>query len=193
MPQRSHFFYQIKTEAPPSTRSAIGLFQSGRLEPWSEPVRVKRDPRMARALAASGYLGPTLTPAQVINFYESRWHYAWALPVWPKKGIRASLQQPFTIDTDLLPHPPELIEGWYANFAYPVWPKKGLGRQLQRAFTNPDRFLPPADVFVTLDAIETNDDLAEFTIFLYGRAVRASVSVKEISALDGGAISIVED
>jgi hypothetical protein len=63
----------------------------------AEPVRVDANLKRAVALIASGAFAPVLdNETQIINGYESRWHYAWSEPVRFKQGLAARYQPPYT-------------------------------------------------------------------------------------------------
>lgn len=72
-------------------------------------------------------LPPNLTPETVT---ESRWHQPWSEPVRAKQGLRAHLQQFYTVDT--LAFSDKNEPTWYQWLSEPVRFKRGPGAHLQR-------------------------------------------------------------
>ncbi len=124
---------------------AVGEFVQGTTPPnivpswWSMPVRQLRNPRMRVALMASGaYQIVTVTFPERVD--EAKWHYPYSTPVWPKKGLRSSLQRAFTADAN--PFPVARTYGWFAPISTPKRFKQGLRADLQQYFTVDWSFVP---------------------------------------------------
>lgn len=113
------------------------------IDQLSEPVRQKRDKRMAIALIASGtfQIVTTTFPERVD---EAKWHYPWSEPVRIKPGLKSALQQATTGDTS--PIPTSRGMGWFATLSEPVRLPKGLKTFLQRDFTIDTRWVPAATI-----------------------------------------------
>ena len=139
MPQRPRVLYQVATQAPPGAFFGIESFESAWHQGWAEPVRQKITPALAIALAASGLF---FTPAPPFdeNIFADKWIYPWSEPVWPKRGLQASLQRDFTVDTNTFPAGVGM--GWYAPLGEPKRLKLGLEAGLQR-FTSLDFTVVP--------------------------------------------------
>lgn len=192
------FQYQIKTEIP-FFQGSIPGFESTWHQQWSEPVRVRINPRLAIALIASGLFAPVLNPnSQITQNFESRWHYAWSEPVRLKRGTHPGLQS-FSafIDSPVFQLDARIVR--YLPLSEPVWPKKGLKQQLQQTLAMPPRLLPTPNVIARMAATETNRDIALFGIDIgdnvpkpYVLFAGANVTVTEIPAISGGALSIEE-
>ena len=188
--------YQIKAEPPyqPTLAPGEAQFQSWH-RPFSEPVRFLVNPRLRIALAASGLFSPVLNPeTQLITFFESRWHYPWSEPKRFPKRLNAALNPFAGSFFDVTPAPNTLIQGWYQNFREPVWPKKGLKRHLQMVLAYEPRYLPPADVTITIAArSDETTDTSEFNIWAYttppvpADLTSVNVSIKEVDDTEANA------
>lgn len=168
---------------------AIGLVpQSEVISPdkWfqmlSEPVRF----RAFKASLQQAYIG-WANP-------EVSFSWAWIEqpgPVRLKPGLRAPYHPYEAIDPSWIPRA-EAYMAWYDWFSDPVRLPVGLKAWRQPYYFGPERTLPPADIFVTLDAIEVNDDVFSGALQVYNTVFRASVSIKEIPYQGDAALSIRE-
>lgn len=110
--------YQAKTE--PVLVEAEAITESRWHQPWSEPVRYAIAPLLAIALIASGPVFPVQQQGEEIT--SDKW-FAWlSEPVREKPGLRASLQQSFTIDpvAFTLPESAIPIDRWLIALAEPI-------------------------------------------------------------------------
>lgn len=152
-------------------------------EPWSEPVRIPLRTRPG----AQPYLFFHPNP-----FVPFGWVYPYSEPVRQKPGLLSALQQATTYDSELFPQPAELIQ-WFNNLSEPVRDLKvGLAVRLQMTLAAPERILPTPNVTVTIDAIEDNQDQAEFGIEVSDAADTAIVSIEEIPYQSDAVLSIRE-
>lgn len=114
----------IKAPWAPYESNVLGLFTAEPTsedkwhQPWSEPVRFKRDPHASVALITSG---ERWTPQpDYTRGLEPPWHYAWSEPVRVKPRLTTG-SQPF--DAEL--HPTPVVSFSYYNWlAEPVRFKK---------------------------------------------------------------------
>ena len=146
--------------------------------PWSEPVRVK--PGLNSALQQ--YFTGDPIPFPTVS--GMGWFAPLADPVRIKIGLRADLQQFFTADSELPPTPAEYLIG-YNWWSEPVRLPIGLKAWLQQTTAMPPRLLPTPTVFATMDAVETNTDVALFGINVYN-------SVTPPTSGQGAKVSITE-
>lgn len=127
---------------------AIGEFVLGTSAPisiWtalSEPVRQKRNPRLAVALIASGVF-QIVTTSFPERVDESKWHQPYSEPIRFKRGLAKHLQRSFTADTNTFPTINNM--SWHTPFGEPVRFKPGLKVGLQQTFTIDADFVPGSD------------------------------------------------
>ena len=194
--------FQVKAEPPsaPIVDPGIPFLESTWHQPWSEPVRFKVLPRVQVARIASGPVIPILNPElQIIQFFESRWHQPWSEPKRFKLALYPA-RSPFGSSFfDLSPSPSTLIQGWYQYLREPVWPKKGLKPYLQQTLAYHPRYLPPANITVTMAVTETNADGADFDIWVYDEPpvpvdlTAVDVSISEVVADGIGGIASIKE
>jgi hypothetical protein len=144
--------YQALTQAPPALLT-IQYNEGAWHRAWTDPVRVKIDPRLAIALMASG---PNVWVPQAINpkFYESPYHFPWSEPVRLKPGLGAHLQSFFTRDTSVLPQSKTLE--WFAQLSEPVRLKPGLRPAYVQDRTDPISAIPnPGDYLDAFQGLST--------------------------------------
>lgn len=190
---------QFPSIAEPTT----SVFEIITVDKWiyrlNEPVRLRIDPRRAIALAAPAAIGPVLNPeTQLIQGFESRWHYPWSEPKRFKRGLGAWLQPFTTPQTPVFPTGIVRTMNWFAPLNEPVRLKIGLMAALQRFFqTSQEQIL--ADITLVLSATETNADSAFFGVTVYNQAapvvlpvLKAVVSIKEIPAVRDADVSLEE-
>jgi len=142
-------------------------FQPSWFEALSEPVRAKR--RSPAALSPFAFWQPAPSP-----FVATGWYANLSEPVRIKRGLRPSLQRPFTGDTDVIPI--SKLINWYANLSEPVRTKSGLKAALQQFLASPSRLLPTPTSFGVLDAIETKDTFLAGAM-VWNRATDAEIGV----------------
>lgn len=158
--------------------------------PWSEPVRFRSAIRVPnQPFFAYGNQKPEVSFS----------YYNWlTTPVRLKRGIGSHLQQFDPLQVPVQPSGATLLQGWYNWFSEPVRQPKGLKPWLQQFFTAPPRYLPPAQVTMTLAATEINSDVALIGINVYSGSTpvtgvtSANVSISEIKAQNSGFTSIEE-
>lgn len=189
---QSHQQYQQKTEAPAGAFPPIQGFESAWHQPWSEPVRVRIDPKLKTALVVSGLFAPVLTDTQITNDIESRWHEPWSEPVRIRPRLNAGLNLFNSLPTPTQQVPGTLLEGWFSWLSEPVRHKPGLSVALQRFISTPERLLPVSNITITMAATEVNLDSAVFGVMISNKLASAKVSIKEIQAYTSGAASIIE-
>ncbi len=192
-------------------------FESLWHQSWSEPVRIKPSFRKGTEEFQAFYSQPVVTfsyfnrlnepiwPKKGLKpqFQQSttadttviptskipNWLYAWSEPVRQKPGLLVALQQaaPFAPTDPILAR---LIQ-WFSPLDEPVREKIGLWTRLRQFFTTSPA--PQANIVnITLSATETGKDVASFGAVVYNRAVTATVSIKEIQAINAAAASIEE-
>lgn len=167
-------FYTADTSTIPLTK----------LEPWfnwwSEPVRQK--PRLIAGANPDWFYG---NQRPLVSFSWFNWL---AEPKRFKPGLGAHLQQSTTYDTKFVPSPGSFIQGWFTWLSEPVREKLGLKSHLQQFLATPPRLLPTptTTATVTLNATETNLDVASFAVRVPNTSppVQAVVSIKEIGPGD---------
>lgn len=173
--------YPSRQEPPPFTAGEAILEDKWGFS-WSEPVRQKIAPRLAIALIASGL---SYTPNPPFTVYPA-WYSRLSEPVRLKPGLKAHLQQAFTMDAKFIRDTATILQGfnWWSE---PVRRKRGLSVQYQQFWTGPVRDLPnpTVSVTVTLNAMETNTDEALF-------AVNVTDSTPVTVAGEGARVSIIE-
>lgn len=214
----------------------IQKFESRFHYPWSEPVRLKIGLRpylqqtLANPLPAPPVpFGITSTEGSDVIFkrrfiYQSHtqdtvvipttrigtWFYPWSEPVRKKPGLGTWLQQTTSLATPPFPNFVKTIP-WFAPLNEPKRFKEWLHVSRMPFFwTTPEAIL--GDVFVTLNATETNTDSALFGITVYNlpsppvvsfartvvsigeiKAIRAAdISTEEVKAHDDAAVSVKE-
>jgi hypothetical protein len=113
MPTDSLFQYQQL--AKPVFTGPEQVTESRWHQPWSEPVRVKIDPRLAIALAASGPFFTPETFGEII--FISKWFAPFSDPVRIKQGLSAAAQQTLTSQG---PINPIVSFGYYNWLSEPV-------------------------------------------------------------------------
>jgi hypothetical protein len=132
---------KVKPQLPVSQQQFLAadtaVIPTSNLEPWfaplSDPVRQKPGlgPHLQQSLIAT-----TLEPnTQIIQGFESRWHYAWSEPVRTRQLATAQQQshtEPPTSVFEVV-----TIDKWFAPFREPVRDKIGLKASLQQAFIAP--------------------------------------------------------
>lgn len=184
--------YQAHTEPVLAVNSQEQVTESRWHQPWSEPVRVKIDPRLARALAASGLISPILIPQfEPGGANEAPWHFPWSEPVRKKPGLIAP-EHPFLVeDTSLIPIPAKLLEGWYNWYSEPVRFKNGLSAALQQSFAYHPRILPKPNITATMSAFEINTDSAIFAVYVIQSQPAASVRVSIVEIGSGNSLTSV--
>jgi hypothetical protein len=151
---------------------------------WSIPVKLRYQFR-------TDLQQPVAEPPVYPNLLRTiPWYAPWSEPVRLKKGTQARLQESFGKP----PSYPILLRiiPWYGPLAEPVRQKKGLWARLQQFFTVDAHPPPQPPVFVTLDATETNNDVASVFALVYNPAVRCYVSIKEVPGSDPTYASIEE-
>lgn len=189
MPQNYVVLYPIKAE--PIVIQAEQVMESKWHAPWSEPVRQKINPALARALATSGQVYP---PAPVVPFGYYR---PLSEPVRLPKGLKAPYQREFFTDNLPLPSPGTLVR-WLLPFGVPVWPKKGIGAALQPAYVGPPRAIPTPNISGRMYAVETNNDIFTGAVNVYSSVpsptsgAGARVSIQEIVVPPQSPVSIRE-
>ena len=171
---------------PPAEATTVDRYQ----RPFSEPI-FQRGLRTAdQQFLAWSSVVETVT--------ADKWIYPWSEPVRLKQGLGVTLQQFTTPPETLYPILSRLTQ-WYEPLNEPVRLKTGLGAHLQEslAFTA----LKPAftTVTITMNALETNRDVALFGVLVYNviptpyvLIAGANVDISEIPATRAGAASIEE-
>lgn len=155
---------------------------------WSEPVRFEV---IHPSLIASGGLWHPQPNPQV-----NAWYMAWSEPVREKRGLRAPYHPFLAMDTEFVPRANTFV-GWFNPFSEPIRLKKGLGAPYHQPFFYPPRMLPTPNVFLVLDATETNNDQALFGLNIPGSGSGAGlsgarVSIVELPAANQAGMSIRE-
>ena len=158
--------------------------------PLNEPVRLKIG--LGAHLQKTGFLE---VPTQPVTSRLIQWFAPLSEPVRLKIGTPA-FEQPFLF---VEPQPPEAMEiPWYNWLSEPVRLPQGLKAWLQQTTAWEPRLLPPANVFVTMDALETNNDVALFGIQVYssaapsGGVASANVSIAEVPVENSASASLRE-
>ncbi len=137
-------------------------------------------------------------PAAIPASRGMAWFANFTEPVREKVGTKAALQQAFTADWEFVPGTGEALDGWYVWYSEPVRALAGLKPYLQQYIAYHPRILPNPNVTGTMNAIETNADVAIFAINVYNSGSTASsgqgarVSIVEVPASGGDPVSIRE-
>lgn len=184
-------FHQYQTHTEPVLGVPEVVTESRWHQAWSEPVRFKRNPKAAAALAASG--GVWAIPVVGETISPDKWFAQWSLPVRFKRGLRAPYH-PYLAHIPRIPDPGTLTE-WYARLTEPVRLKVGLRGTYHPAYTGPSRHLPTPDVTAIMSALSDESlDLAEFAVYVYNSVAqgRARVSVTEIPRPPNNPASVTE-
>lgn len=157
--------------------------------PWNLPVRQRAGLHASRQQFTN----------RDFNSFPTQTMFPWfaplSEPVRVKPALRAALQRFYTNDPRFIPDTGASLEGWYNWFNEPVRLKPGLIAALQQVFIYHPRILPTPNVTATMDAPETNGDMALFSVKVYSvvpptPVATARVSVIETAAIRGGAASI---
>jgi hypothetical protein len=142
------------------------------LKPYDEPVRSKK------GLQARYQVSYTADTEVIPTSRNMAWYANYSEPVRFRPALRVALQQTFTIDTLLVP---TTTIAFLQPYGLPVRFKQGLSIRLQQTLAYHPRILPNPDVTMTMDAIETLIDEAEF-VYDVARAtgMNARVSIIEL-------------
>ena len=157
---------------------------------WSEPVRTK--PGLRPELQQSFTADTLVLPISRDEWLGFNW---WSEPVRLPRGIQQHLPQAF-FTTNFIVGPGAFLDAVQKPYSDPIWPKRGLGAWLQQFLAYHPRYLPPPDITATMAATETNNDVALIALNVYSSvtpatgAQIANVSIVEIPAIAGGAVSI---
>jgi len=169
-------------------------FISG-ITPWfaplAEPVRLP--------VGIKVYLQPTFTTSQlpVFQAYDHAWYQEFSTPKRFLAGLGAHLQQVNPLQTPVQPVTSRFIQ-WFAPLNEPVRLPIGLKAWLQQTTAWEPRLLPPVNWTATMAATETNNDVAEFAIYVYNSitpvttGTSANVSITEVKANNSAAASLRE-
>jgi hypothetical protein len=159
--------------------------------PWSEPVRFKQGLQAQyQQVSVRDFLSfPTSN--------HMAWYASLSMPVRLKPGLGVQLQQAFTIDAEILRNIVFSLQAisWWSE---PVRLKIGLKAYQQQFLAMPPRLLPTPQVTLTMNALETNTDVALIGIYVYNQVSPATdqsgtrVSIVENPVDRGSAASIKE-
>lgn len=165
------------------------FFESPYHFPWSEPVRQK--------IGLGAHLQSFFTrDTSVLPQSKTlEWFAPFSDPVRLKVGLRPVYDPDRTDPISAIPNPGDYLdafEGWTDPVRFPL----GLRAWLQQFLAEPTRLLPTANVTVTINATETNADVALFAVYVYNpvtpttSGIIANVSITEVPAIAGAAASI---
>lgn len=156
----------------------------------TEPVRQK--PGLGAHLQQ---FDPYQVPVQPQSNRLIQWFAPLSEPVRVKPRLQVGLN-PFLF---YQPEFPEAMDvPWFAWLSEPVRLPVGLKAWLQQTTAWEPRLLPPANVFVTMNALETNNDVALFGIQVYsssapaGGVASANVSIAEVPVENNASASLRE-
>jgi hypothetical protein len=161
-----------------SDKQLTDTFESRWHQEWSKPVRIKP----ALPTGEQQTLAFVQTVGEVIT--ADKWSYPWSEPVRKKQALPVTEQQPFT--APIQPPNPQVIASALGS------PVQYKVRFIYQSEAMGPVFPLPSGIIVTLNATETNGDVALFGVSVYNKAVKCAVSIKEIPVQRLAAASIVE-
>ena len=170
---------------PVPTSRGMGWFR-----PLETPVRVKLGVRAPNQPFQT--LGPFPPEEAMLTWYKPL-----ETPVRLKKGIGAWLQQYWNADTSVPFGPASNLDA-FQSWVDPVRLPRGLKAWLQQFFAYHPRILPNPDVTLVMSAVETNNDVALFGVYVTNpiapvtTGTSANVSIVEVPTENNAAASLRE-
>jgi len=169
VPGLSPQWFQYPGLVEPIFTGGETIFEDKWHQAWSQPVRQRRHPTAAVALAASGLFD---CPHPLVSF---SWFHALAEPIVKQ---RPALRHAAQIFATISPQP-AVSFSWFGHLAEPQRPLKlGLRAKLQQTLAHPPRLLPTPTITGVLDAVERKDT-ALFGAMRFARAATVEIGLAE--------------